>query len=72
MGNGKLFTKGLPHMEIMTWDIGPKYRAISYLGHGSYGSVCKAMHAATQKLVAIKKMKLYISATDSLRILREV
>lgn len=59
-------------MEIMSWDIGPKYRAVSYLGHGSYGSVCKAIWLPDEKFVAIKKMKLYLSATDSLRILREV
>jgi serine/threonine protein kinase len=62
----------LPHLEIMSWDIGPKYRALSYLGHGSYGSVCKALRVADEKQVAIKKMKLYLSETDSFRILREV
>lgn len=62
----------LPHFEIMKWDIGPKYRAVSYLGHGSYGSVCKALRISDDRHVAIKKMKLYSSPTDSLRILREV
>lgn len=53
----------------MNWDIGPKYRPISYLGHGSYGSVCKALHVSSDKMVAIKKIPLFENATDTLRIL---
>ena len=38
---------GLPHKEIMNWDVGPNYRPVSYLGHGSYGAVCKAIHTTS-------------------------
>ena len=46
MASGKLLMNGLPHLEIMNWDVGPRYRPVSYLGHGSYGAVCKAINVS--------------------------
>jgi mitogen-activated protein kinase 1/3 len=49
----------LPHLEMMKWDIGPDYKAVTYLGKGAYGMVCKALHVPSGRYVAIKKMTLF-------------
>ena len=66
-------SKGLPHLEARKWEIGPDYKFISYLGHGAYGMVIKALHIPSGKEVAIKKiLNLFDNETDTLRILREI
>jgi len=60
-------------MESGAWDIGPSYQFISYIGYGSYGHVCHALHVETKEHVAIKKFSHILrDPVVCRRILREI
>lgn len=61
------------HRLEMKYHIAPEYQPIKEIGSGSYGEVVLAIHIATQKRVAIKKIdELFTYITDTKRQLREV
>lgn len=57
----------------MKFHVGSDYQLIKEIGSGSYGDVVLAIHNATGKRVAIKKMEeLFTYVSDTKRQLREV
>ena len=55
------------------WRLGPRYRLMQILGHGSYGEVAKAYDNVTKKHVAVKRMRnVFDQNTDAKRIFREI
>mmetsp|Transcript_30661 Transcript_30661/g.65255 ORF Transcript_30661/g.65255 Transcript_30661/m.65255 type:complete len:411 (+) Transcript_30661:80-1312(+) len=55
------------------WKLPPRYEARTYIGTGSYGSVCEAYDLKRKRLVAVKRVgHLFEDLVDCKRILREV
>jgi len=55
-----------------TFQVGPRYHGLEYLGEGAYGVVVSAMDEVTKQKVAIKKMSPFEHQTYCQRTLREV
>ena len=57
----------------MKFKVGQAYTLIKEIGSGSFGDVVLAVHRATDKRVAIKKIdELFTYVADAKRMLREV
>jgi serine/threonine protein kinase len=53
--------------------VGSEYRVIRIIGQGSYGSVAEAIHKATQKVVAIKRLEdIFADLEDCKKMVREL
>jgi len=64
-----------PQQEVVrghTFQVGPRYHGLEYLGEGAYGVVVSAMDNVTKQKVAIKKMSPFEHQTYCQRTLREV
>ncbi|KAI9216121.1 kinase-like domain-containing protein [Blastocladiella britannica] len=55
-----------------TFHVGDDYELLDLIGEGAYGVVCSAIHKATGRKVAIKKIAPFDHAMFSLRTLREI
>ena len=55
-----------------SFDVGPRYVDLDYIGEGAYGMVCSALDTVTQEKVAIKKISPFEHQTYSQRTLREI
>ncbi|ORZ38406.1 mitogen-activated protein kinase [Catenaria anguillulae PL171] len=55
-----------------TFHVGDDYQLLDLIGEGAYGVVCSAIHKATGRKVAIKKIAPFDHAMFSLRTLREI
>jgi mitogen-activated protein kinase 1/3 len=65
--------KGLGLNQFADWEVGTDYELVKMLGQGSYGQVASAIHKASGKKVAIKKMDgVFEDEVDCKRILREI
>ena len=59
--------------QFEDWEVGEDYECVKILGQGSYGAVCSAIHKASGKKMAIKKMDgVFEDEVDCKRILREI
>ncbi|XP_047141776.1 mitogen-activated protein kinase 1 isoform X1 [Hydra vulgaris] len=54
------------------FDVGPRYKDLSYIGEGAYGMVCCATDIYTGNKVAIKKISPFEHQTYCQRTLREI
>ena len=55
-----------------SFDVGPRYTGLEYIGEGAYGMVCSAVDVMTGEKVAIKKISPFEHQTYSQRTLREI
>jgi len=59
--------------KLEDWDVGSEFELVKFMGSGSYGSVCEAVHKLSKTRVAIKKvLNLFDDNIDCKRVLREV
>jgi serine/threonine protein kinase len=62
-----------PQYQQEWGEVMPEYEVKKVIGWGSYGKVAEAIHVATGKKVAIKKMlNLFEDVIDTQRLLREI
>ncbi|KAL6430919.1 hypothetical protein ACFW04_007010 [Cataglyphis niger] len=64
-----------PNCEVVrgqTFEVGPRYTNLSYMGEGAYGMVVSAYDNVTKTKVAIKKISPFEHQTYSQRTLREI
>jgi len=55
-----------------SFDVGPRYTELNYIGEGAYGMVCSALDTKTGEKVAIKKISPFEHQTYCQRTLREI
>lgn len=55
-----------------TFDVGPRYSGLTYIGEGAYGMVCAAFDSFSHAKVAIKKISPFEHQTYCQRTLREI
>eukprot|EP00058_Branchiostoma_floridae_P005212 XP_002590700.1 hypothetical protein BRAFLDRAFT_60037 [Branchiostoma floridae] len=66
---------GRPNVEVVrgqTFEVGPRYSGLQYIGEGAYGMVCSAVDQTTGKRIAIKKISPFEHQTYCQRTLREI
>ncbi|XP_055713453.1 mitogen-activated protein kinase ERK-A [Phlebotomus papatasi] len=64
-----------PNAEVIrgqTFEVGPRYTELSYIGEGAYGMVVSATDTVTKTKVAIKKISPFEHQTYCQRTLREI
>ena len=60
-------------LGLEAWEVGPRYRMVRLLGHGSYGEVAEAWDTAGKRRVAVKRIRnAFENVTDARRIYREM
>lgn len=62
----------MPDERALTFQSGPNYEVVDVIGEGAYGVVCSAIHAPSQRRVAIKKISPFDHALFCQRTLREI
>lgn len=70
----KMLSLGIkPKDDFSRWLVGSDYELKRVVGSGSYGSVAEAVHKASQKKVAIKKMDdIFDDNEDCKKMVREI
>ncbi|CAH1233901.1 MAPK1 [Branchiostoma lanceolatum] len=66
---------GRPNVEVVrgqSFEVGPRYSGLQYIGEGAYGMVCSAVDQTTGKRIAIKKISPFEHQTYCQRTLREI
>jgi len=59
--------------KFADWEIGDDYEIIKIIGKGSYGDVAEAIHKASKRKVAIKRIyRVFEDLVDCKRIVREI
>jgi mitogen-activated protein kinase 1/3 len=59
--------------DFSSWEVGSEYQIKKIIGQGSYGSVAQAIHKATGKVVAIKRMDdIFADNEDCKKMVREI
>ncbi|XP_077377601.1 mitogen-activated protein kinase 1 isoform X2 [Festucalex cinctus] len=71
-GGGPCPGPGTELVRGQTFDVGPRYSNLSYIGEGAYGMVCSAYDRDNKLRVAIKKISPFEHQTYCQRTLREI
>lgn len=58
--------------KMTSFLVGSSYKPLDVIGEGAYGVVCSAIHLATQRKVAIKRITPFDHSMFCLRTLREI